>query len=332
MLGMSLLEHVRGTGGVLAYHGVGEELHAPIMHVTPDRLREQLTMVARSHQVVALSELLARWAQGRSTRGLVAVTFDDAYAGVARWAVPVLRDLGMPATIFVAAGPARSGGAYWWDVAELDRLAHREEAWVDLPSRVGVVSLRADDVNVMATVREHVLGLHCGRWPEPLARRPESDPWRSLTYDELRVVAQQSDGIDFGVHTLTHPVLPLLPHDEQVHEMRECLEELRLQLPRVLPVVAYPYGLYDRTTIRAARDAGLWAGFTMEARSPGPAPSMFTIPRIGVGNNRSARAIELRLRRVLRPAFVARSGSVHPRLPERIIRPVDVASSAMGSQ
>jgi hypothetical protein len=106
--------------------------------------------------------------------------------------------------------------------------------------------------------------------------------------------------------------------------MGTCLAELRAALPRVLPVVAYPYGLYGRETIAAARAAGLAAGLTMEARSPGPSPDVFTIPRIGVGSHRTTRAIALRLHRALRPALVARSGGLHPRLPARI-RPTVVS-------
>jgi peptidoglycan/xylan/chitin deacetylase (PgdA/CDA1 family) len=49
---------------------------------------------------VPLVELSERARARRPLDGLVAVTFDDALAGVARHALPVLHDLGLPATLF----------------------------------------------------------------------------------------------------------------------------------------------------------------------------------------------------------------------------------------
>src|SRR4051812_9501183 len=69
-----------------------------------------------------------------------------------------------------------------------------------------------------------------------------------------------------------HPALPLLSYDEQIAEMKNSFSLLQSRLPRVLPIVAYPYGLYDRMTVRAARAAGMNAGLTMEGRATADHP------------------------------------------------------------
>src|SRR4051812_27470628 len=78
----SLLERAFGWGGVIAYHGVGDLPPAPVMHISPDRLRSQLEVLGEQHQIVRLRELVDRWRSGVSTRNRVAITFDDAYSGV----------------------------------------------------------------------------------------------------------------------------------------------------------------------------------------------------------------------------------------------------------
>jgi len=88
---------------VLIYHrvgaGMGQEMDLPA-----SRFREQAEFLARSATVVPLSRGVERLAAGDMERDLVAITFDDGYREVYRRAWPVLNDLGLPATVFLATG------------------------------------------------------------------------------------------------------------------------------------------------------------------------------------------------------------------------------------
>src|SRR3989442_9717494 len=67
----------------------------------------QMRWLAANYELVGLEQWVARLSQGASLRGVVAVTFDDGYKGVFDLAWPLLRDLGIPATVFVV-GRSRS--------------------------------------------------------------------------------------------------------------------------------------------------------------------------------------------------------------------------------
>lgn len=93
--------------GILMYHrvthlvpGVAE----PTFNVTPERFREQLTgLLARGFIAWPLRLVLESSQRGRQIpREVFVVTFDDGYENVYQHAWPVLRDLGIPATIFVS--------------------------------------------------------------------------------------------------------------------------------------------------------------------------------------------------------------------------------------
>src|SRR5207245_14546 len=71
--------------------------------------------LAQAFRFVPLGDLLARHRAGRSIRGLAAISFDDGYRGVLRHALPVLRQLGLPATVFVVAGALARTEPFWWD-------------------------------------------------------------------------------------------------------------------------------------------------------------------------------------------------------------------------
>lgn len=309
----SLLERAFGWGGIIAYHGVGESPHSPVMHISPERLEAQLQLLCDRYHVVPLRELIDRWRSGASTRDCVAITFDDAYAGVLVHALPILRTLDLPATVFVASDHASQGASYWWDDVERDRLASGGEKWIEALALVGVASVDRTQASSLDRVRNRVLARFAGRWPGGLTASGET-VWRALRFGELATLASD-ERIEFGAHTMSHPALPLLPYAEQVAEMRNNLLMLQQRLPRVLPVVAYPYGLYTRETVRAARDAGMIAGLTMEGRATSDHPDPMIVPRVGAGDVHPPRSLALRLNRALRPALVIRNRGAHPRMP-----------------
>jgi peptidoglycan/xylan/chitin deacetylase (PgdA/CDA1 family) len=317
----SLLERVFGWGGVIAYHGVGESPASTVMHVSPKRLLAQLELLRDRYRVVPLRVLVDRWRAGESTRNCVAITFDDAYAGVLIHALPILRSLDIPATVFVASDYAALGASYWWDSVERQRVASEGREWIATVKAVGLAGADRSAPTAIDQIRNRVLARFAGRWPGELSSGGES-VWRSLTFAELELLAAH-DRIEFGVHTLSHPALPLLAYDEQVDEIRNNLTVLRNRLPRVIPVIAYPYGLYDRTTVRAAQAAGMIAGLTMEGRATADRPDPMIAPRIGAGEIHAPKSLTRRLNRALRPALVMRNRGAHPRMP---VDPISGAS------
>ncbi|SEO92666.1 polysaccharide deacetylase family protein [Actinacidiphila rubida] len=98
----------------LMYHAVGDPRDDPyLVTVGPERLARQLRWLSRHGLTgVSMRELLAAREQGRADR-LVGLTFDDGYADFLTEAVPLLREHGHTATVFVL--PGRLGGANDWD-------------------------------------------------------------------------------------------------------------------------------------------------------------------------------------------------------------------------
>ncbi len=89
--------HSRPCARILTYHSVGERDHE--MNVTPRAFREQMAWLREHANVVSLADA------ARGTPG-VALTFDDGYRDNLTQAAPVLREFGMPATVFIVAGRA----------------------------------------------------------------------------------------------------------------------------------------------------------------------------------------------------------------------------------
>ena len=96
---------------VLCHHAVSPTWPEEIS-VTPEALRAQLEdLVSRGYQGATFTQA----ALDPPAAKTLAVTFDDAFASVARLAKPILDDLGLPGTMFAVTDFARDGGLLHWD-------------------------------------------------------------------------------------------------------------------------------------------------------------------------------------------------------------------------
>lgn len=99
-------DRVRDGFGVLMYHRCcpnPDGVARPTLNVTPERFEEQLAgLIDRGCLFRSLPSVIGDIAEGRPVaRETVVVTFDDGFAGVHEFALPVLKKLSVPASVFV---------------------------------------------------------------------------------------------------------------------------------------------------------------------------------------------------------------------------------------
>ncbi len=116
--------------GILVYHRIcdSKNLHSqPTMNVTPQKFREQLeSLLELGYRFVSLHELCQFAHSGDIPRKTLVVTFDDIFQNVYQNAWPILAQLGIPATVFVATEFLDSGAPFpfdKWGCENIERLA-----------------------------------------------------------------------------------------------------------------------------------------------------------------------------------------------------------------
>lgn len=120
---------------VLCYHAVEPCWTAP-MSIEPAAFARHAEWLARHRAVVPLRQVLDRLdRRGRLPGRRVALTFDDGFESVQEHALPVLRRLGLPATVFLVAKTLDGSGA------AVD--------WVDHPPAYPLSTLTREQVREM---------------------------------------------------------------------------------------------------------------------------------------------------------------------------------------
>jgi peptidoglycan/xylan/chitin deacetylase (PgdA/CDA1 family) len=229
----------------------------------------------------------------------VCVTFDDGYADNALEALPILEELGVPATFFVTTELIGAAHNLWWH--ELEELLLGETAvpsqfaldeggrdkWWATGTASGRLQLYQDLVRLMndsepgsrdALLRQLRSWAGCSR--------QGAQTHRGMALTELRTLAESS-WTTVGAHTVTHSRLSALGVAEQREEITASKQQLEAWLDREITVFSYPFGRRDDFT-RESMAICRQAGFSKAAANfPGPVhrwTDPYRIPRHLVRN------------------------------------------------
>jgi peptidoglycan/xylan/chitin deacetylase (PgdA/CDA1 family) len=263
------------TLAILAYHRVfdiGCEEDFPfdpeLVSASIAEFTWQMETLHRLFRPLHLAEAVRRLDEGRPLPPrAVAVTFDDGHRDNYTHAFPVLQRLGVPATIFLSTGYMNQEETFWFDEVAF-RLYRTPRRELDL--RTLGLRLALGSVTQRRRATEEVLsGLKAVSNGERLAALRElaaesgvegtaGDPRsRPLTWDQ--VMEMQKGGIEFGSHTVSHPVLSRLRDDELRRELSLSRRELEQRLGRQVELLAYPVGGetdFDDRVVGVARECG----------------------------------------------------------------------------
>jgi len=271
-----------GSVAILAYHrvfDVPEEDAYPfdieLISASVDAFRRQMDYVARHFRPITFATLLAHLDRGEPPppRALV-VTFDDGFADNYHSAFPVLRERGIPATIFVSTGFIDRQENFWYERVANAVLASRSGRG-ELPG--GEALVLGPDIAARRPAVKRVLSA-LKQMPDDERRRqvarlvaqfdpagrcdgdPRSGP---LTWDHVREMS--AAGIEFGSHSVDHPILSRVDDEGIRREFTESRARIEAVTGRAVQVVAYPVGgpdAFDGRVKAAAREAGYRLGIS----------------------------------------------------------------------
>jgi peptidoglycan/xylan/chitin deacetylase (PgdA/CDA1 family) len=269
---------------VVCYHRIGDPASSRFHGFTPnisassENFERHIDYLCKHFTPIRASDLSGFFNRPeRLPRRPALVTFDDGYKDNAELAWPILRSRGVPAIVFLATDHIGANHPFLWDFAAY--CFHRTGCvFADVPL-LGRTSLRSQADRNSATenwvMRSKTLPA-AERWSAADAMRRSlavvvpnaAFSGLYLSWDDVRRLA--SEGLEFGGHTRTHPILTTMPLDEAREEITASHERISAELGRPPVAFAYPNGSrmdFTRDHETAVRQSGYSIAFSLE---PGP--------------------------------------------------------------
>jgi len=322
---LGLLERAAATWrpslAVLTYHRIAEpgidQFYDPVISATPESFRAQVKWLSHHVRLLTLHELIDQVQTGAPWPGpALLLSFDDGYRDNFDVAVPILRDLNIPATFFIPAAFLDSPKLPRWDhvayvlkQTKLRRLTlERNPGGGAGPPLEIDLEMMPRTVAIMTIVRAFLDDTIADEpwFLEQLSAQAEVDVNHDtlgrelfMTWDQVRALAGSGAGLTVGSHAHSHHKLATLDDESQRNELIGSKQILEDRLGREVATLAYPYGwpgTYTTLTKMLAAEAGYRLAFTSRegVNRPGTLDP-YEISRLGVGSGDSPALLRARM-------------------------------------
>ena len=293
----------RRRGIILMYHGLTErEDNRDWTQLKVDDFSRQMQYLSRLYRPLSMQKLVDMLDSGRLEPYSVAVTFDDGYESNYAHAYPILKQYGIPATIFVTSGfvlgtlPLR--GFLWPDYvsALLKSLAPRTVDWRHIGLGQHDLSSPRTMYSARNSICEFLKSIDAAKKDDILTTLDRKygdaiDPdgfggYRPMTAEQVRELARGSL-VTIGAHSRTHPILSRLEATAQRDEIVGSKSDLEAVIAGPVNQFAYPNGRrqdIDEESLNLT-SANFSCAVTTEPGLNRPGQDRFLLHRIGVGGN-----------------------------------------------
>lgn len=287
---------------ILAGHCVACDEHNGFlpkdMKIESAKLKALLRRLARDCDLVTVEEGMRRLAEGAAGRSMVALTMDDGYKDNRVALLPLLQELGAPATIYLETAPLDEGRVNWSHefFSCLDRTTHEDFVTRYLShsgdelTRTKLAKVLADGERLTYLLKR-VLKYEADPADRDMAidavfeslGGDSAELCRTLymDWDDARELADA--GIELGGHTVHHHVLATLAPERQLAEVGEGRASMRAALGCEAVSFAYPFGRawdWNEDSVAAARAAGFQNAVTTHAGTNTARTDPFRLKRL----------------------------------------------------
>lgn len=264
---------------VINYHRVAnledfQDSFQPNISASPLGFDEQIQYLMKWYQIISIDNLNDYLINKKPLPPHpVLITFDDGYLDNYTNAFPVLYKNKLPAIIFLASGYISSNLPFYWDLASYcfkhskkDYILfpnNQERKWSSENEKKKVLQEWIEALKLLSETEKL-------KWIDQLANimgvSVSENQYQNMMLTWEHVREMHSMKIDFGAHTITHPILTRIPIEQARKEIIGSKQKIEEELKHPVTSFAYPNGTrhdFNKEVIKATKEAGITTAFTL---------------------------------------------------------------------
>lgn len=288
---------------ILNYHRIdwlenNQDMFQPNISATPPAFEEQMSFVAKWYRVISLEDLTNWLLKNKLLPPQAAlITFDDGYLDNYLYAFPILKKYNFPAVIYLTSGYIASNRPFYWDLASFC-FFHTQADRVTLPNKTEKVWRTQQEkqfalkqwIATAKLLNEEEKQKWVTALPEALGVSIPQEKFANVMLNWEQIQEMRSANIEFGAHTVNHPILTRVSLNEARQEMIQSKKKIEKELNQPVTSLAYPNGTkadFNLEIAEIAKQSGFATAFTLLS---GPTSlssvkrSPYTIRRIFLSN------------------------------------------------
>jgi len=244
---------------ILVYHRVPDlnsnfSFDSSLVSSSVDNFKRQIQYLSEKYNIISL-EKFGQYHKKKINppRNSVVITFDDGYCDNYEHAYPILKKYKLPATIFVITDAIEKNVLLWWDkvayiinktkinyfeIKKLGKYPLRNK--YEKLKALKVISLKLksmDEVKKNYLIEELICILKV-KIPDI-----KKNKRLSLNWNEIKEMSR--NGILFGSHTTSHPILTNISLADAAKEIKNSKSILEKNISKKIKYFSYPNGYYS---------------------------------------------------------------------------------------
>lgn len=238
---------------ILAYHRVLDidsnyQYDRELISASTAQFTWQVNFLKKYYNVISFQKLSEILNQNETVpANSLIITFDDGFEDNYTHAFKILKRYGLPATFFIATDYIDQHDCFWFDavVKVVNSLPDNDYYLKEIDYRFTIAGADSK-INIYKKIQFQLKRLENYRRlrtvQEVLELMPECDFSDNLPMTWEQIQEMKDFGMEFGSHTLTHPVLSRLAKEEIYDELSNSKEHIEKKLNVSVQAIAYPVG------------------------------------------------------------------------------------------
>jgi len=266
------------SAAIVMYHSVIEEpdQHADslggIIH-SQSQFRAQMELLARNYHPIHLDEVVKKLSVGEALpKRSVVITFDDGYTDNYEVAMPILDNVGIPATFYLTVDCVENRKLPWPSRLRFAFRKTKRSGWTNANGKTWDLSSPLSREKAFLFASDEccqLSGVAQEQFVTKVENQLESKPPGELsslmmTYEHARALVR--NGHIVGSHTMTHPNMAHINERDAEIELAESKRRLEAELKSPVAHFSYPCPAmtphWNERTVLQSRAAGYSSAVT----------------------------------------------------------------------